>query len=40
MWGAVEQNKPGLLLRSGQEMEHDDVCSHCNWANAGLGALH
>ena len=28
MWGALEQNKPGLLLSSGQEMEHDDVsCS-------------
>ena len=28
MWGATEQNKPGLLLSSGQEMEHDDVsCS-------------
>ena len=26
MWGALEQNKPGLLLSSGQEMEHDDVC--------------
>ena len=40
MWGATEQNKPGLLLSSGQEMEHDDVCSQGNWTNAGPGAHH
>lgn len=40
MWGATEQNKPGLLLSSGQEMEHDDVCSQGNWTNAGSGAHH
>ena len=41
MWGTSEQNNmPGLLLSSGQEMEHDDVCSHCNWTNAGPGAHH
>ena len=40
MWGATEQNKPGLLLSSGQEMEHDDVCSQGNWTNAGSRAHH
>ena len=40
MWGATEQNKPGLLLSSGQEMEHDDVCSQGNWTNARSEAHH